>query len=100
MKIFEGVVVSTKMQNTAVVEITRKIAHPLYKKLLKRSKKHKVHTEGVSVKVGDTVKIVEVKPISKDKHFKIYIAEKKGKEAVIPEEKKPVVVKERKAKNK
>lgn len=69
MKIFEGVVVSTGMKNTVIVQVTRQVAHPLYKKLLKRSKRYKVETKGIAVNAGDLVKIVEVKPISKDKHF-------------------------------
>ncbi len=71
MKTFSGKIVSTKMQNTAVVEVTRRTPHPLYKKLLKRSKKFKADTTGQKVTVGDTVIIAETKPISKDKHFKI-----------------------------
>ncbi len=70
-KIFEGKVVSLKMQNTAVVEILRLVPHPMYKKILKRTKKHKADTAGVSLSVGDRVKIVEVRPISKEKHFKV-----------------------------
>ena len=71
MKIFEGKVVSLKMQNTAVVEVLRKVPHPLYKKVLKRTKKHKADLNGLTLVLGDKVKIVEVKPISKDKHFKV-----------------------------
>ena len=68
-KVITGTVVSIKMQNTVVVEVTRKVPHPLYKKLLKHSKKFKADTNGQTVKVGDTVAIVEIKPMSKDKHF-------------------------------
>lgn len=71
MRIFEGKVVSLKMQNTAVVEVLRRVPHPLYKKMLKRNKKHKADTAGISLSLGDKVKIVEVRPISKDKHFKV-----------------------------
>ena len=72
MKItFEGIVVSIKMQNTVVVEVFRRKPHPLYKKLLKRSTRFKVETGGLSVNVGDKVRITETKPISKDKHFKL-----------------------------
>ena len=70
-KTLEGKVVSSKMQNTAVVEIFRRKPHPLYKKLLKRSKRYKVETGGLSVSVGDKVKIIETRPISKGKYFKI-----------------------------
>lgn len=71
MKIFEGKVVSLKMQDTAVVEVLRLVSHPMYKKILKRTKKHQTDTAGVSLSVGDKVKIVEVRPISKEKHFKV-----------------------------
>lgn len=72
MKIFEGLVVSTKMNKTIVVEITRRTPHPLYKKLIKRSQKFNVDNSGFeSVTVGDSVKIVETRPISKNKYFKV-----------------------------
>ena len=70
-KTFEGKVISSKMQNTVVVEVTRRKPHPLYRKLLKRSTKFKVEIGDLSVKVGDKVKIVETRPISKGKYFKI-----------------------------
>lgn len=70
-KIFTGKVVSTKMQDTAVVEVIRLLPHPLYKKLLKRSKNHKVDTKDQAVVVGQTVEIVETRPTSKGKHFKV-----------------------------
>ena len=70
-KMLKGIVVSAKMQNTAVVEVFRRKPHPLYKKLLKRSTKFKVETGGYTVSVGDKVKIIETRPISKDKYFKI-----------------------------
>ncbi len=78
-KIFVGTVISAKMKDTAVVEVSRHIPHPLYKKLLKRSKKYKVDTKGQQVAEGDTVRIIETLPISKDKHFKIAKVEKEGK---------------------
>ena len=68
-KLFTGTVVSTKMQKTIVVEIERRFRHHLYKKVIARSKKHKVHYEGNKIKEGDTVTIRETKPLSKDKHF-------------------------------
>jgi small subunit ribosomal protein S17 len=72
MKIFEGQVISTGMQKTVVVEVFRKTPHPLYKKLVKLSKKFKVDNTGFeNVEVGSTVRIVETKPISKGKYFKI-----------------------------
>ncbi|MFH1186801.1 MAG: 30S ribosomal protein S17 [Candidatus Levyibacteriota bacterium] len=70
-KSFNGIITSLKMQKTAVVKIERRAPHPLYKKLLKRSRNFKADTGDLSLKVGDKVKIVEVKPISKDKKFKV-----------------------------
>lgn len=70
-KILEGKIVSLKMGNTVVVEVTRRVTHPLYKKLLKRSKRYKVDTNGITLSLGDSIKIVSTRPISKDKHFKV-----------------------------
>ena len=77
-KTFDGVVVSLKMQNTAIVSVTRRFPHPLYKKLIKRDDKFNVDISAFSPMVGDRVKIVETKPISKTKHFKIMEVMKNG----------------------
>lgn len=77
MKIFEGKVVSNKMQKTVVVEIVRKKAHPLYKKLIKTSKKFLADSGENKYEIGQTVKIVETKPLSKNKHFKVMEGSKK-----------------------
>ncbi len=66
-----GTIISLKMNRTAVVEVTRKNPHPLYKKLLKRTTKFKADTADLNLEVGQKVKIVETKPISKDKSFKV-----------------------------
>ncbi len=66
-----GEVVSTKMANTAVVKVTRKIKHPLYKKYIKIYKKHFAHVGSVEPKLGDIVKISSVRPISKKKHWQV-----------------------------
>lgn len=70
MKIFTGLVKSTKMDKTATVELTRIIAHPLYGKRLKRIKKYQVHDE-MGAKMGQTVRFVATKPYSKSKKWKI-----------------------------
>ncbi len=70
-KVIEGKVVSVKMQGVVIVRVGRKIPHPLYKKLLNRSKKYKAAVSDVAVSLGDKVKIVETRPISKDTHFKV-----------------------------
>ncbi|MCL5438395.1 MAG: 30S ribosomal protein S17 [Patescibacteria group bacterium] len=71
MKILEGIVLSVKKQNTVIVEVTRRKPHPLYKKLMKVSKKYKADTAGLKVEPLNRVRIGETRPISKDKHFKI-----------------------------
>lgn len=71
MKNIIGKVVSNKMAKTIVVELERQTVHPLYKKIIRRTKKVKVHSEDGTLKVGDTVKIVSTRPISKEKHFKV-----------------------------
>ena len=67
--VLAGVVVSTKMQKTIVVKVTNFVKHPKYQKYQTLSKKYKVHDENGTAKMGDQVKIVETRPISKDKHF-------------------------------
>ena len=71
MKTLTGKVVSTKTPKTIIVEVVRQRLHPLYKKIMHRSKRYKVDNTGESVKLGDTVKIIETRPISKEKHFKL-----------------------------
>jgi small subunit ribosomal protein S17 len=79
MKIFTGRVVSKKMQDTAVVEVSRVVTHPIYQKRIKRTKKYHVHDE-IGVEVGKTVKFVGSKPYSKTKKWKITeIVEDKSK---------------------
>jgi len=75
---FIGEVVSNKMTKTAIVKVVFKKPHPVYKKLVKKDRKIKVDTGTNSVKVGERVKIVGTRPISKDKHFKIVEVMKNG----------------------
>ncbi|MEX0829600.1 MAG: 30S ribosomal protein S17 [Nitrospirales bacterium] len=74
-----GKVVSNKMQKTVVVEVVRIERHSLYGKVLRRKSKMKVHDEQGQCKIGDQVKIVYSRPISKDKSWRI--AEVSGKES-------------------
>ena len=67
----KGVVVSDKMDKTVVVSVSRFIKHPLYGKFYQVNKKYKAHDEGNIYKIGDKVEIVETRPISKDKRFKV-----------------------------
>ena len=66
-----GTVVSDKMEKTIVVAIRDKVQHPLYKKIVNRTVKFKVHDEGNEAGVGDTVEIMETRPLSKDKRWRL-----------------------------
>ena len=66
-----GTVVSTKMQKTAVVEVTRLRQHPKYKKYIRISKRYKAHNENAHIKTGDRVTIEPTRPMSKEKHWRI-----------------------------
>jgi len=66
-----GEVVSDKMDKTVVVQVTRKIPHPVYKKFVKRFKKFQVHVESVQPKMGDVVKISSMRPMSKNKRWRV-----------------------------
>ena len=66
-----GIVVSDKMDKTIVVAIKTKVRHPLYGKMVNRTRKFKAHDEENSCGVGDTVKIMETRPISKDKRWRV-----------------------------
>ena len=66
-----GVVVSDKMQKTVVVAIERRVPHPVYGKMVTRTKKLKAHDEENSAKTGDLVRIVETRPLSKDKRWRL-----------------------------
>ena len=70
MKKFSGQVISTKMDKTATVEVVRLVAHPIYKKRMKKKRKFHVHDE-LGVKKGEEVIFGETKPISKTKKWKI-----------------------------
>src|SRR5881394_517537 len=66
-----GVVVSDKMQKTVVVQIQRRVAHPVYGKMVTHTKKVKAHDEENSAKTGDLVRIAETRPLSKDKRWRL-----------------------------
>lgn len=70
-KPLKGLVMSTKMKNTVVVAIERRVAHKLYGKLIKVTRRLKADTNGIEVKEGDVVTIEQTRPISKDKNFKV-----------------------------
>ena len=70
-KVRTGKVVSDKMEKTVVVAIERRVKHPVYGKMMTRTKKLKAHDEENSAKLGDTVRIMETRPLSKDKRFRV-----------------------------
>lgn len=70
-KVKEGVVVSAKMNKTAVINVERTISHPRYKKVVKVGKKYYAHNEKGDLQVGQRVRIIETRPISKLKRWMI-----------------------------
>ena len=66
-----GKVVSNKMDKTIVVAIEDHVKHPLYKKIVKRTYKLKAHDENNEYNIGDTVKVMETRPLSKDKRWRL-----------------------------
>jgi small subunit ribosomal protein S17 len=74
-----GTVVSNKMQKTVVIRIERRKLHPLYKKYITRTKKIKAHDEGNLCQIGDLVKVIESRPLSKDKRWSLLEVLEKAK---------------------
>jgi small subunit ribosomal protein S17 len=66
-----GLVVSDKMQKTVVVSIERRVQHPVYGKMVRKTTRLKAHDEENSAKTGDTVRIMETRPLSKDKRWRV-----------------------------
>lgn len=78
-KLRQGRVVSAKMEKTVVVLIESRVRHPLYGKFMKRSKKFKAHDENSACGEGDTVEIMETRPLSKDKNWRVVRVVEKAK---------------------
>ncbi len=70
-KIFTGTVVSDKMDKTVTVRVSTRQLHPMYKKYITRSRKYKAHDEINDAREGDTVRIIESRPVSKDKRWRL-----------------------------
>lgn len=70
-KIRQGIVVSDKMEKTVVVLVERLTQHPVYKRVIKRGKKFKAHDEHNECAIGDVVEIIETRPLSKDKRWRV-----------------------------
>ncbi len=78
-RILQGVVVSNKADKTVTVRVERRYTHPIYKKTVRSSKKYAAHDEQNLSKVGDVVKIIESRPISKTKKWAVVYEEKETK---------------------
>ena len=87
-----GVVVSTKMQKTIVVEIEMRKAHPKYKRVMKSNKKFYAHDEQNSARIGDVVRIRETRPLSKLKRWQLEEIVRRSSLAQLPDLKDDVVV--------
>lgn len=70
-KVREGIVVSDKMDKTVVVSSTTMVLHPLYKKRVKKTNKLKAHDENNACNIGDRVRLMETRPLSKDKRWRV-----------------------------
>ena len=70
-KVIQGIVTSDKMDKTRTVQVIRRIRHPLYKKFVKRTKKYMAHDENNESHVGDVVKIMETRPLSRRKRWRL-----------------------------
>ncbi len=79
-KISTGQVISDKMNKTVVVAVTRLTQHPVYKKTIKEISKFKAHDETDECKKGDTVSLIESRPLSKDKRWKVLKIVRRGSE--------------------
>ncbi|NLZ88818.1 MAG: 30S ribosomal protein S17 [Clostridiales bacterium] len=78
-KVRTGVVISDKMDKTVVVSINRLVRHPLYGKTMKRTSKVKAHDEHNECGIGDKIRIMETRPFSKDKHWRLVEVIEKAK---------------------
>ncbi|HOB12264.1 MAG TPA: 30S ribosomal protein S17 [Syntrophomonadaceae bacterium] len=78
-KVRVGTVTSDKMEKTITVSVETVKQHPLYKKTIKTSKKYKVHDENNEAKIGDVVRIMETRPLSKDKRWRLVEIVRKAK---------------------
>lgn len=78
-KMREGIVISDKMDKTVVVRVSTLVTHPLYKRIIKRSSKFKAHDETNECRTGDKVRIMETRPLSKDKCWRVIEVTEKAK---------------------
>jgi small subunit ribosomal protein S17 len=84
-KVFLGEVVSNRMQKTITVKVERRLRHPVYERVVKRSKKFHVHDEHNQCQIGDQVRIIETRPLSKTKRWRLLeIVRRRTGSAVTP----------------
>lgn len=74
-RVLQGIVVSNKMDKTAVVRVESNVMHPLFKKYIKRHKKYAVHDEANTCQIGQNVSIIECPPLSKRKSWTLHVQE-------------------------
>jgi small subunit ribosomal protein S17 len=74
-----GRVISNRMNKTVVVAVERQVVHPIYHKVLRRMTKFKAHDEQNACGIGDRVRMIETRPISKDKHWRVVEILEKGR---------------------
>lgn len=91
-KVLVGRVVSDKMDKTVVVMVVRRHRHPLYRRIVTKTKHYKAHNEGNACHIGDLVRISESRPISKEKHWRVvevleqgHVAELQPQEIAVPQ---------------
>ena len=75
----QGVVISDKMDKTIVVSVVTRVRHPLYGKIMKRTAKLKAHDEENACGIGDTVRVIETRPLSRDKRWRVLEIVEKAK---------------------
>jgi len=80
-RVVRGIVISNSMDKTIVVKVSRRLRHPLYGKFINKSKNYKAHDEKNVCRVGDEVKLIETRPISKDKRWRFLETVKQSLEA-------------------
>lgn len=81
-----GLVVSNKMEKTVVVKVERRIVDPIYKKIVRRQKRYKAHDEKNECRIGDKVLLMETRPLSKDKRWRVVSIMTKSTEVVTDQE--------------
>ncbi len=72
-RVLQGTAIGNKSDKTVIVQVDRRIQHPLYKKFIKRSKKYMAHDSENTIKIGEKVQIRECRPISKNKHWEVVV---------------------------